>query len=105
MLVVVGMLVLVLWNLIQLLNDKLIVNEFAISADLENNWVVIAEAIQTVLRKEGVENPYEKLKALSRTNKKLSQADFAEFIAALEISDALKERLKMFTPHNYTGVY
>ncbi len=85
--------------------DKLIVNESTISADLENNWVVIAEAIQTVLRKEGVENPYEKLKALSRTNKKLSQADFAEFIAALEISDALKERLKMFTPHNYTGVY
>jgi adenylosuccinate lyase len=85
--------------------DKLIVNEEAIHQDLDNNWAVVAEAIQTVLRKEGVENPYEQLKQLSRTNKKLTQADFVSFIDGLEVSSELKTQLKAITPHSYTGVF
>jgi adenylosuccinate lyase len=85
--------------------DKLIVNEEAIHQDLDNNWAVVAEAIQTVLRKEGVENPYEQLKQLSRTNKKLTQQDFANFIDQLEVSPELKAYLKNISPQSYTGVY
>jgi adenylosuccinate lyase len=84
---------------------KLIVNEAAIEADLENNWAVIAEAIQTVLRKEGVENPYELLKSLSRTHKKLTKTDFLLFIEELPVRIEIKEKLKQITPQNYTGVY
>lgn len=85
--------------------DKLIVNEEAIQADLDDNWAVVAEAIQTVLRKEGVPNPYEQLKQLSRTNKKLGQADFEQFIDSLSISAELKAQLKAITPQRYTGVF
>jgi adenylosuccinate lyase len=85
--------------------DKLIVNEEAIHRDLDDNWAVVAEAIQTVLRKEGVENPYEQLKQLSRTNKKLTQADFVSFIDGLDVSTELKAQLKSITPHSYTGVF
>ncbi len=84
--------------------DKLILNEEKIRADLDNNWAVIAEAIQTVLRREGVENPYEKLKALSRTNETLNQASFATFIDSLDIKETLKAELKQITPWNYTGI-
>lgn len=85
--------------------DKLLVNEEAIRFDLDANWAVVAEAIQTVLRKEGIENPYEQLKKLSRTNKKLTQADFMDFIDGLNVSTELKDLLKSITPHSYTGVF
>jgi adenylosuccinate lyase len=84
--------------------NKLELNLAAIDEDLNDNWVVIAEAIQTVLRKEGYPNPYEALLGLTRKNVKITQADFASFIDDLHISDALKEKLKSITPFNYTGI-
>lgn len=84
--------------------NKLIINKDAIEKDLEKNWAVVAEAIQTVLRREGYPNPYETLKALTRTNSKVTQESIAEFIDTLEISDELKARLKEITPSNYTGI-
>lgn len=84
--------------------NKLIINKEAIEKDLERNWAVVAEAIQTVLRREGYPNPYETLKALTRTNSKITQESIAEFIDTLEISDTLKARLKEITPSNYTGI-
>ncbi len=84
--------------------DKLELNEPAIRQDLENNWVVVAEAIQTVLRKEGYPNPFEALKALTRKNEKILEADIAAFIDGLAIKPELKKRLKEITPFNYTGV-
>ncbi|MDD4848421.1 MAG: adenylosuccinate lyase [Bacteroidales bacterium] len=84
--------------------QKLIVNEEKMAADLDNNWAVIAEAIQTILRKEGYPEPYETLKALTRTNSKVTQQSMAAFIDELNISDALKKRLKSITPFNYLGV-
>lgn len=84
--------------------NKLIINKDAIEKDLEKNWAVVAEAIQTVLRREGYPNPYETLKALTRTNSKVTQESIAEFIDTLEISDELKDRLKEITPSNYTGI-
>ena len=84
--------------------DKLILNEEAISEDLDNNWAVVAEAIQTVLRREGYPKPYESLKVLTRTNKAINQKSISEFIDALEISKELKQELKKITPSNYTGV-
>ncbi len=84
--------------------SKLILNKEKIRADLDNNWPVIAEAIQTILRREGVENPYEKLKALSRTNETINQESFAKFIDSLDVSDELKAELKKITPWNYTGI-
>ncbi len=83
---------------------KLLLNEAKIAADLENNWAVVAEAIQTVLRREGVANPYEMLKGLTRTNKKIDGDVMQEFIASLDISDALKMELSEITPSNYTGI-
>jgi adenylosuccinate lyase len=83
--------------------NKLILNESAIEADLENNWAVVAEAIQTVLRSVGYPNPYEALKQLTRTNTKMNQQVLADFIDTLNVDDALKARLKTITPHNYTG--
>lgn len=68
------------------------------------NWAVVAEAIQTVLRREGYPNPYEALKALTRTNNKITQESIAEFIDTLEISADLKKTLKQITPSNYTGI-
>ena len=83
---------------------KLLLNEAKIAADLENNWAVVAEAIQTVLRREGVANPYEMLKGLTRTNKKIDGNVMKEFITSLDISDALKMELSEITPSNYTGI-
>lgn len=84
--------------------NKLIINKDALERDLEKNWAVVAEAIQTILRREGYPNPYEALKALTRTNNKITQESIAEFIDTLEISDSLKKQLKQITPANYTGI-
>lgn len=84
--------------------NKLILNEAAIAADLEANWAVVAEAIQTVLRREGYPKPYEALKGLTRTNEAINQNSIAAFIDTLAISDALKAELKQISPSNYTGI-
>ncbi|MCE2733281.1 MAG: adenylosuccinate lyase [Flammeovirgaceae bacterium] len=84
--------------------DKLELNKAAIDADLQDNWAVVAEAIQTVLRKENYPNPYEALKALTRKNEKITEQTIHQFIDELEISAALKEKLKKISPFNYTGV-
>lgn len=83
---------------------KLLLNEDAIKADLEDNWAVVAEAIQTVLRREGYPKPYEALKELTRTNAAITAESIAVFIDGLNVSDAVKQELKQFTPHNYTGI-
>ncbi|KAB2872496.1 MAG: adenylosuccinate lyase [Bacteroidales bacterium] len=84
--------------------DKLIVNTNAINVDLENNWMVIAEAIQTILRREGYPNPYEALKELTRTNKSITQTDFIQFVDSLNVSESTKKELKTITPMNYLGI-
>lgn len=84
--------------------DKLELNKAAIDQDLENNWTVVAEAIQTLLRKEGYPNPYEALKELTRKNSTITKKDFESFIDGLNVNDALKAKLKAITPFNYTGV-
>ena len=84
---------------------KLLLNEASIKADLENCWVVVAEAIQTVLRREAYPNPYEARKALTRTNAAVTGESIHNFIDTLEVSDELKAELKKITPYNYTGVY
>ncbi|NNK75511.1 MAG: adenylosuccinate lyase [Maribacter sp.] len=84
--------------------NKLLLNQNKIEQDLENNWAVVAEAIQTVLRREGYPNPYEALKGLTRTNDTINQHTIADFIDTLEISDAIKADLKAITPSNYTGI-
>ena len=83
---------------------KLIVNEENIAKDLDDNWVVVAEAIQTILRREAYPNPYEALKELTRTNQKITQEIMRDFIDTLEISDDIKTELKLITPFNYTGI-
>ncbi len=83
--------------------EKLMLNEVAITADLENNWAVVAEAIQTVLRRENFPKPYEALKELTRKNEKITQDSIHQFIESLAISQALKDELKLISPHNYTG--
>jgi adenylosuccinate lyase len=83
---------------------KLELNRGAIDADLEENWAVVAEAIQTILRREGYPKPYEALRDLTRTNSKITQASLAEFIEGLAISAALKAELKAITPFTYTGI-
>ena len=83
--------------------NKLILNEEAINADLDNMWNVVAEAIQTILRREGYEKPYETLKALTRTNSVVDANSIAEFIDTLKVSDEVKAELKHITPHTYTG--
>ena len=83
---------------------KLILNQSAINRDLENNWAVVAEAIQTILRREQYPNPYEKLKELTRKNEKMTRESFAAFIDTLEVSDAIKTELKAISPFNYTGI-
>lgn len=85
--------------------DKLLLNQGALRRDLENNWAVVAEGIQTVLRREGVPNPYEALKALTRTNKVIGAEDISNFIDSLAVSDELKAELKRITPWNYTGIF
>jgi adenylosuccinate lyase len=84
--------------------NKLLLNKDAISADLEANWPVVAEAIQTILRREGYPNPYEALKDLTRTNQQINGHTIAAFVDTLNISDAIKQELKQITPLNYTGI-
>ena len=84
--------------------DKLILNEAAISRDLDENWAVVAEAVQTVLRREQYPNPYEALKALTRGATGITQASMHAFIDGLDVSEAVRRELKAITPHNYTGV-
>ena len=83
---------------------KLMLNSKAIKDDLEDNWSVVAEAIQTVLRREAYPQPYEALKALTRTNQEINAEVIAQFIDTLEVSDSVKEELKLISPHNYTGI-
>ena len=84
--------------------NKLLLNREALEADLENNWAVVAEAIQTILRREGYEKPYEALKGLTRKNERVTKASVHAFIDELAISDSLKDELKMISPDNYVGV-
>jgi adenylosuccinate lyase len=84
--------------------DKLVINPAAINADLERNWIVVSEAIQTILRREGYPNPYEALKDLTRTNKAISMEHLHQFIDRLDVKSSVKEELKKITPFNYTGV-
>ncbi len=83
---------------------KLLLNKEKFEQDLENNWAVVAEAIQTILRREGYPNPYEALKGLTRTNTKINQQSIAEFIDTLDVSEAIKTELKAISPSNYTGI-
>lgn len=84
--------------------DKLELNKAAIDADLEDNWAVVAEAIQTILRKEGYPNPYEALKELTRKNEKVTAESIAAFIEGLNVKDKVKEKLRTITPYTYTGI-
>ncbi len=84
--------------------NKLIINKDKFAEDLENHWAVIAEAIQTILRREAYPNPYEALKQLTRTNEKITQKSMAIFIDGLDISNEIKNELKEITPSNYTGI-
>ena len=84
--------------------SKLLLNREKIDADLENNWMVVAEAIQTILRRENSPNPYEALKALTRTNAKVTHQTFIDFIAGLDVSEDVKAELMQITPFNYTGI-
>ncbi len=84
--------------------DKLLMNREAIDRDLENNWAVVAEGIQTVLRREGYPRPYEALKTLTRTNERITKESIEKFIDALEVNEQVKKELKRITPHNYTGI-
>ena len=84
--------------------DKLLLNNDAIEKDLENNWAVVAEAIQTILRREGVVNPYELLKNLTRKNEKITEKSMKNFIDNLDVSEDLKTELNQITPFNYTGI-
>ena len=84
--------------------NKLLLNEAAFAADLEKNWAVVAEAIQTILRREAYPNPYEALKGLTRTNTAITQDSIAEFIRGLDVSEAIKKEMLAITPANYTGI-
>jgi adenylosuccinate lyase len=84
--------------------EKLLLNEAAMQQDLEENWAVVAEAIQTILRREAYPNPYEKLKELTRTNERINAATIADFIANLDVSEPVKAELRAITPFNYTGI-
>ncbi|MCI6200697.1 MAG: adenylosuccinate lyase [Paraprevotella sp.] len=83
---------------------KLILNEDKLKADLDDTWAVVAEAIQTILRREAYPHPYEALKALTRTNSKMTEETIHEFIKGLNVSDAVKAELMAITPYNYTGI-
>lgn len=84
--------------------DKLLLNKEKLNADLEDNWAVVAEAIQTVLRREGYPKPYEALKGLTRTNEAITAESIAAFIDTLEVSDEIKAELKLINPQNFTGI-
>lgn len=83
---------------------KLLLNEAAINADLDNCWAVVAEAIQTILRREAYPHPYEALKALTRTNQAITEKSIKDFIEGLDVSEAIKAELRTITPHTYTGI-
>ena len=83
---------------------KLILNEQKVAEDLDNTWAVVAEAIQTVLRREAYPHPYEALKALTRTNTKMTEETIHDFIRQLDVTPEVKEELMAITPHNYTGI-
>jgi adenylosuccinate lyase len=83
---------------------KLILNEDKLRRDLDDTWAVVAEAIQTILRREAYPHPYEALKALTRTNGKMTETTIREFIDGLQVSDGVKAELRAITPANYTGV-
>jgi len=83
--------------------NKLIVNHAKINEELNENWAIISEAIQTILRREGIKNPYEKLKELTRQNEKIREEDIVNFIDSLELSEKIKKELKKINPTNYTG--
>lgn len=85
--------------------NKLILNLASLEQDLENNWAIVAEAIQTILRREGYPKPYEALKDLTRTNTPITQSSIQEFIKGLKVSDVIKKELQHITPHNYTGTH
>lgn len=84
--------------------NKLLLNKSKFAEDLENNWAVVAEAIQTILRREGYPNPYEALKGLTRTNEAITRKSMADFIESLDISEAIKAEMRVITPSNYTGI-
>ena len=84
--------------------NKLLLNKDKFAQDLENNWAVVAEAIQTILRREAYPNPYEALKGLTRTNDKINKDAIASFIDTLDVSNEIKSELKAITPDNYTGI-
>lgn len=84
--------------------DKLLLNEIAIYRDLDNTWAVVAEGIQTILRREGYPEPYEALKALTRTNESITEQSIKVFVDTLDVAETVKEELKRITPRNYTGV-
>lgn len=84
--------------------NKLILNQVSIEKDLENNWAVVAEAIQTILRREAYPNPYEALKALTRVNEKVTQATISDFIDTLDVDNEIKAELKKISPQNYVGI-
>jgi adenylosuccinate lyase len=83
---------------------KIILNEEQLRKDLQNNWAIVSEAIQTILRREGYPNPYEALKALTRIHGQIDRNAIAQFIQSLDISDAVKNELLSITPENYTGI-
>lgn len=84
--------------------DKLLLNETAIYRDLDNTWAVVAEGIQTILRREAYPSPYEALKSLTRTNEGITEASIRDFIETLNVDDTVKEELRRITPRNYTGM-
>jgi adenylosuccinate lyase len=84
--------------------NKLLLNEEKLNLDLENNWAVVAEAIQTILRREGYEKPYEALKYLTRKNEAITKMAIHSFIETLQVSDEVKLELRLITPQNYTGL-
>lgn len=83
---------------------KLLLHQESINADLDNCWAVVAEAIQTILRREAYPHPYEALKALTRTNQAITQESISHFIDSLDVNEAIKTELRAITPHNYTGI-
>jgi adenylosuccinate lyase len=84
--------------------DKVILNEEKIHSDLQDNWAVVSEAIQTILRRENYPEPYEALKELTRTNKKVDRKVISDFIDKLKVPKKVKDELKSITPGNYTGI-
>ena len=84
--------------------NKLLLNESKFAEDLENNWAVVAEALQTILRREGYPNPYEALKGLTRTNETINRKSIADFIETLDVSEEIKKEMRVITPANYTGI-